>query len=367
VALGLTIGVGILAKYTMVLWLPSVALFLLFSPEHRRLLWSKGFWIMCGIAGFCCLPILIWNAEHGWVTFHHVSGQAGFSDSQGIHWLGPLELIGMQFALFLGYWFVVWAASMIRFRPWRSPRPETAYLWWMSATTFAVFLGFSVIADEEPNWPVAGYLSGLVLAGAWIGEQFRSPSQAYRRVGLACLAGSAVLGLALTLAIHRSDLLQPLLLQISGPATEKQPAPLRRFDPTCRLRGWQTLAKAIDGIRKELGDNATLAATSWTLPGELGFYCEGHPTVHSIGLVLGDRHSQYDFWRPNPIADGEVFLGQDMIIVGELNPAVAQAFESLEPTRTVIYRENGHQIADWQVTVCRGFRGFKAPIEAAHF
>ena len=33
---GLLIGLGILAKYTMIVWLPSLGLFLLTSPEHRR-------------------------------------------------------------------------------------------------------------------------------------------------------------------------------------------------------------------------------------------------------------------------------------------------------------------------------------------
>ena len=71
-AAGLVVGLGILAKYTMVLWLPSVGLFLLFQPDHRRLLLRPGFWIMSAIAGLCCLPILVWNMRNGWVTFHHV-------------------------------------------------------------------------------------------------------------------------------------------------------------------------------------------------------------------------------------------------------------------------------------------------------
>src|SRR5262249_44472015 len=40
---GLVVGVGILAKYTMVLWLPSVGLFLLASVDGRRRLRRPGF------------------------------------------------------------------------------------------------------------------------------------------------------------------------------------------------------------------------------------------------------------------------------------------------------------------------------------
>src|SRR5438067_114247 len=37
-ATGLVVGLGILAKYTMILWVPSFGLFLLAAPERRRLL-----------------------------------------------------------------------------------------------------------------------------------------------------------------------------------------------------------------------------------------------------------------------------------------------------------------------------------------
>jgi 4-amino-4-deoxy-L-arabinose transferase-like glycosyltransferase len=366
--LGLIIGLGILAKYTMVLWIPSVGFFLLFSTAHRPLLWSRGFWTMLGIVAFCCLPILIWNWQHHWVTLRHVFGQAGLQDTEGFRWLGPLTFIGTQFALFLGYWFVAWAAAVIRYRPWRQTDPGITYLWWMSLTTIAFFLAFSVRSDEEPNWPVAGYLSGLVLAAAWIAEQLQTPHGWYRRQGIGFLAVISLIGIGLTIAMHDAESIQPLLLSFSGPVTPLQPTPLRRFDPSCRLRGWRTgLAAAVDDLRRQLGNGSIVAATSWTIPGELGFYCAGNPTVYSLGLVAGDRHSQYDLWRPNPIADPEEFLGRTMIVVGDLNEKMLMAFERIDPTQIFVYRERGQPIAEWRVTVCRGFRGFPPVEELGHF
>src|SRR6516164_5376204 len=57
-AAGLLVGLGALAKYTMVLWVPSLALFLLTTPAYRGLLWRRGFWAMALVAALCCLPIL---------------------------------------------------------------------------------------------------------------------------------------------------------------------------------------------------------------------------------------------------------------------------------------------------------------------
>ena len=97
------------------------------------------------------------------------------------------------------------------------------------------------------------------------------------------------------------------------------------------------------------------------MPGEIGFYCAGHPTVYSLGSALGDRRSQYDFWQPNPLWDQEAFLRRTIIYVGEIYPMLVQAFEQVEASRGVAYREQGQPIATWKVTVCRGFRGLPLP------
>jgi hypothetical protein len=359
-AAGLAVGLGILAKYTMVLWLPSLGLFLLTSAAHRRLLLRPGFWVAVGVAFVCSLPIVGWNARHGWVTFRHVGGQAGMHET--VHWLGPLHFVAVQFALLLGYWFVVWAAAMVQHRPWREADVGVRYLWWMSAPMFLTFFLFGFkTGGGEANWPITAYVSGLVLAVAWLAEQLRAPAAGYRRLTAWGLTGAGAVGVALILVMHLSAWARPALARLAGPPTAAQPFPLRRLDPTCRLRGWRYLAAEVDQIRSALrreGIEPLVACASWSLPGEIGFYCEGHPTVYSLGLILGDRHSQYDFWRPNPLADAAAFRGWTIIYIGGVTPDFARAFECVEPTRRVTYQEHGDPIACWDVTVCRGYRGF---------
>lgn len=355
-AAGLVVGLGILAKYTMVLWLPSVGLFLLTSREHRRLLGRPGFWIAAGIAAFCCVPILVWNAGHEWVTFRHVSGQAGLGNRPW-SWSGPLVYLGSQAALLLGFWFAVWLTAMIAHRPGVESDASIRYLWWLSAPMFAVFLVFSVRnGGGQVNWPIAAYLSGLPLAVAWLG---RRPHGS--RGWSWSLAAAWTLGLGLSMAMRHAERLYPVLARLAGPPTRKQPLPLRRLDPTCRLRGWRTLAAEVDRLRAELaaeGNEPVLAGSAWTLPGELGFYCVGHPPVYSLGLALGDRRSQYDFWRPNPIGDPEAFRGRTFLIVGPPTPELGLAFEQVEPPLRVTHHAAGWPVSSWLVTICHGFRGF---------
>ena len=296
--------------------------------------------------------------RNGWVTFYHVERLSGV----GFHWSGPQNYLADQAAMLLGYWFVVWVVAMARRHPLAESDPGARYLWWLSAPMFLVFLAFSFKTDGgEPNWPVTAYLSGLVLAAAWLPRQLASPVVWYRRCMAALLVMACGLGLTATVLVHHTDWLRPLLAQLSGPATADRPMPMRRFDPTCRLRGWRALADAVDRLRDQLHEaeheDPVLAASSWSLPGELGVYCAGHPQAYSIGLAMGDRHSQYDLWL-NPLRDAESFRKKTFIVVGGLSEEAKQAFETVEEPKDVVYSEEGRPVAAWTIWVCHKYRGF---------
>jgi hypothetical protein len=157
--------------------------------------------------------------------------------------------------------------------------------------------------------------------------------------------------------------LRPVLLSISGPPLPGKPFPLRRLDPTCRLRGWRTLAEEVDRLRDELaarGIEPILAGAAWTIPGELAFYCRGHPQVYYLGPALGDRYSQHDLWRPNPLADPHHFAGRTFIVVSP-GCDLAPGFEELEPPRVVTHCEDAQPVARWWIQVGHGYRGFELP------
>jgi 4-amino-4-deoxy-L-arabinose transferase-like glycosyltransferase len=368
---GLAVGIGILAKYTMVIWLPSVGLYLLTSPAGRSQLRRSGFWIACGIAGLCCLPILYWNVHNDWITVRHVGWQAGVQQRDGWRWLGPLTFVGGQLALLLGVWFVAWAAAMWRYRPvvvgqasktdHRSPITDhTSYLWWLSAPMFGVFLLASLKTPGQLNWPVAAYESGGVLTAAWLADRLRDPRPGVQRIVRMAGAGAVALGLTLTLFVHLPALSRPVLATFVGLPTPERPLPLRRVDPTCRLRGWRPgLAAAVDQARDAVragGAEPVVAVGSWALAGELGVYCAGHPTVYTVGVVFGDRSSQYDLWRPNPAFNPADFRGRTFVLIGCV-PEIARAFDAIESTRDVVYAEGDQPVQSWRVIVARGFRG----------
>ncbi|MSR31692.1 MAG: glycosyltransferase family 39 protein [Gemmataceae bacterium] len=367
---GVAIGIGILAKYTMILWLGGLFFYLLFSTDRKRLL-QAGPWVMGITAALCASPILIWNIQNGWVSFHHVSALAGMHDGPRIHWTGPLVYLGQQFALLLGFWFVVWAWAMWRFNPWATATPKLNYLWWISAAPFFVFFVFSPkTGGGEINWPITAYLSGLVLMGGLIVELWNHALERTRLASRFLICGFALLGLTLAVVAHQTELIRPALVALAGTPNEKNPFPLRKVDPTCRLRGWQSLGKEVDRRRKEITQGRStelvLAGGSWNVPGEIGFYCQGRPQAYSIGLVNGDRHSQYDLWK-NPVDNPKDFLGKDFLVVGSLSAEARKGFAEVVDLAPFYYQEKGQPISVWHFTYCKNFRGFAVIKPGGHF
>jgi hypothetical protein len=380
-ATGLLVGLGILAKYTMGLWLVSLGLFLLFTPTVRAILIRRGFWLMVGIAFVSCLPILWWNSQNGWVTFRHVAGQAGVATTErgsAIRWLGPLEYVGGQFALLLGFGFVAWLCAMFQFRPTRQSDPAIRYLWWMSAPTFVLFGVVSLRSSGQLNWPIAAYLSGTALAAAWLHRAMQSTNPLTRRATRIGAAMTCVVGIALSIILLETRLARPTLAasakqlrlakeNITGKMTPDDPFFIRSVDPTCRLRGWKHLGDEIDVVRAEVGYQngcePIIAGSNWSIIGEIGFYCHGHPRVFSIGPYFGDRHSQYDMWRPNPVSDAQVFVGRTFIVVGADERSLLALFAHVNLAKDVVYHEDGLPVAGWKIWVCREFRGL--PLDRA--
>src|SRR5207248_9546093 len=130
-------------------------------------------------------------------------------------------------ALLLGFWFVLWLCAMAAHNPLSDRDDGRRYLWWLSAPMFLWFGAFSFkTGGGELNWPVTAYLSGLVLAAGWLARQLDSPVVWYRRCTAVNLALACAAGLAISVFMHRSDSLYPVLTRVAGEPTPREPFPL---------------------------------------------------------------------------------------------------------------------------------------------
>jgi len=95
-ATGACAGLALCSKYSAVLTLLGAGAFLATEPISRPWLRRPHPYAAVGIALVIFLPVLIWNAGHGWVSFLFQGGRAGGS----LHPVGPiLAVIGQAILL----------------------------------------------------------------------------------------------------------------------------------------------------------------------------------------------------------------------------------------------------------------------------
>lgn len=344
---GVCSALGVLAKYPMLL-LPAAVFGFVFTRRHVELR-RPGFWAFAALTAVGCVPPLLWNAGHDWVSLRHVLGQSGVGDGvkpRPVNGLNALGFVATQAGVLLGTGFAAFAVAGWAFR--RTADTRLSLMWWASVPVWGVFLVASLRNPGQPNWPAAAYVGGIVLAAAWVRQH------GYTRT----VIGTAVVGVVVGVVMRFPALLLPLAAE----PTAANPTPVRRIDPTARLRGWRTLAAELDRVRervtRDTGTEPVLAGVRWHVPGELAFYGRGRPEAYSFGPALEDRYSQYDLWRPNPTADAQAFRGRSFVYVGDEIPAADRVFERVEPPFQVVHTEFGVPVSVWTVWVGHGFRGF---------
>ena len=107
-AIGTVVGLGLMTKYAIMFFLAGVLGGLLLT-RARRFLGSRWFWAGAGLALLICLPNLIWQLRHGFISLHflrHIhardvgEGRAdGFWFYQFVGWANrfaaPLWIMGL--------------------------------------------------------------------------------------------------------------------------------------------------------------------------------------------------------------------------------------------------------------------------------
>ncbi len=375
---GVLTALGILAKYTMVLIFPTVLLALLAEPRFRGVLRRPGPCVgaLIGVSGF--LPILIWNAQHDWVSFRHVAGQAGLVSAARFQPLGPLDFLGGQLAVVGPIWFGAMVVALVALARAPQPRPPETHdpgalrlLLAAAAVPWAIFLAFSLRTKPQPNWPMPALLPGVVLMVCGLARLWRSSHAGARRWARVLVAAGVVWGGALVVVMHRTEWVLPVFHWLARREPPWNLTPIAKYDPTARLRGWSELGRAVGAVWAEAragGRDPFIVTDDYQTASQIAFYTPGRPTVYCLQAALGDRQSQYDIWRPNPLRDSERFVGRPCVYVGSRKTQLFEpdssghvALPDARLARTVEHAVAGWGLRAvvqvWSIYVCDGFAG----------
>jgi 4-amino-4-deoxy-L-arabinose transferase-like glycosyltransferase len=332
--LGLSIGLGLLTKYTMAAFYLCAFLFLLFVKEYRKLLLTKGPFIAFIISLLVFSPVMGWNINHDWITFKHTAGQAHLEDGIQISLKSFFEFFGSQFGVITPLLLILMAVSVWRLRKKR----EGAFLFWFSMPVIVFFLLKSIQAKVEANWALPGYLSGIIAFSAFYMKRFYSEKR-----GPKIFIATAVLLSALVTAVAY----YPSILNLPV-----------KLDPTSRVRGWKELGAEVTKIYEQMSATRPVFIFSdrYQVSSELAFYVKGHPVTYCINL--GRRMNQYDLWPGfnNLLHYDAIFvsIGDNMV-----PDKIVTAFKKVEKRAFKSYTKKQIEIRDYSIFLCYDFKGIK--------
>ncbi|MDP1758309.1 MAG: glycosyltransferase family 39 protein, partial [Thermodesulfovibrionales bacterium] len=167
--LGISIGFGLLTKYTMAFFYICALLFLLASKQHRRILLTKEPYISLALSLIIFSPVIIWNAAHDWVTLRHTAGQAHISGQWSViseQWLKNFsEFLGSQIGIITPVLFFMIFYAIFRLqKSYRDSRPS--FLFWFSIPIIVFFLLKSFQGKVQANWALPAYIAGFIAFSA---------------------------------------------------------------------------------------------------------------------------------------------------------------------------------------------------------
>ena len=374
---GLFLGLGLMSKYTAAIQILSWPLFFLLYPPARQHIRRPGPYVALGIALLAFLPVIIWNAQHDWITLRHLADRGGvltlleklFPSLRHTEVpIGPaiplpvekwsfrperfVEFVLSEFGLLNPVFFVgiVWAC--FAFWPQAKSRPVLLYLLLMGAPLFIVYTLWTVISRVLPNWIAP---SVVPLFALLVGTADSFWPERRLRIKLSLTAGLA-LGFIAVGFLHATEIAQVVTGQ-----------PLRvDLDPLHRVRGWKDIATMIEGEREKLlqeGKPAFLIADHYGLTSILTFYIpEAKKKVRDEPLVYylrsDEPKNQFYYWPGY-----EMRKGQNAIYVREKPPIalpppsqLVRDFASVTELgmRTAYY--HGQPFREYQLYLCRGLR-----------
>ncbi|HSU03941.1 MAG TPA: glycosyltransferase family 39 protein [Acetobacteraceae bacterium] len=329
---GLCSGLALFSKYTAILTIAGAGLYLLTSPLHRRWLARPQPYLAGVLAVVVFLPVLVWNATHGWASFAFQGERA-----TGLRFRpGQSFIVLAGEALFVLPW--IWLPMMAAFIAALRRGPAQWRSWLMCCLGAPPIVAFASIAAWSSqrilfHWAAPGYLMLFPLLGVWIADRTAARWVRLTLTGTAALIVAAVLIVSTQI---RLDWLHPVIATVA------------KHDPDLEGIDWVSLRTQLVA-RGLLSPGTIVGVPNWRDAGKIA-YALG---PDAIVTVLNPDARQFGLVHP----EGN-YTGDDLLVLATEDPqqvrsALAPMFEGIE---TLPPASIEHRRIDQPVSVFVGHR-----------
>jgi 4-amino-4-deoxy-L-arabinose transferase-like glycosyltransferase len=151
--LGVWLGLAGLSKYTAVLLLPPLFLYILTKKRFDLLINPR--LLLSAIIGFILiLPVIFWNASHDWISFTYQSSHV--AGSTAIAFKPFIRSLAAQFGAYNPFLFAIAIYGVIV--SFRSKNSAIILALWIGLTVELFFITTSFLKPVLPHWPALFYL-----------------------------------------------------------------------------------------------------------------------------------------------------------------------------------------------------------------
>jgi 4-amino-4-deoxy-L-arabinose transferase-like glycosyltransferase len=273
-AVGLLAGLGLLSKYTNLFVGAGIALWLILLPANWRWLRSWQLWAGGAIAGLLTLPVVVWNANHGWASFAKQFGRVGAGEGLTAKYL--VEFLGAYIGLaspIIAILAVLGLCKVVSQAISQSDQPRSLLA--LGMLPLLAYLLVHTLHDRvQANWAAPLYPALAICAALAVSEVERSPFTAWHLKRL--MPWGVGLGLAISALIFLHAL-RPLVV-----------LPGAR-DPTSQMRGWEAFAAEVDRLRIANGA-CWIATSSFETTGQLAWALRSRVPVLQLDEPLRYVH-----------------------------------------------------------------------------
>ena len=330
--LGLVIGLGLLTKYTIIVWIFGIAIGLIFFNKGTSYRKSK-LWLGIGISLLIALPNIIWQYQHDWPAWQHVTN---LYESQLSEYTRGGFLVE-QFLAMNPMTFPVWFGGLIAlffYKPLQKYRAIGIAALWSIVVLF--------LANSKPYYLFSVY-PVLFAAGAVAWEQWLKGKWHYliwvQGAGMLILAGFFLPHMTPFLPIHRyvefADLQPDENGWYSGLTSDY-----------ADMFGWEEQVMVLDSLYRSLSPEEQAQCFIWAENyGEAGAVEVLGPKYQLPYPV--SRHGSFWLWGTGP-RSGEVAIS-----IGNETAAVQYFYEETQLIKRIRHPYAIEEEQDIPVYLCR--------------
>jgi hypothetical protein len=269
IVLGICVGLGMLAKYSMAVIGLSIVLTLLHT-DWRVQFQKPWAYISACVALIVFSPNIAWNLANQMPTFSHTAGISHGGNSYGLNWQSLLEFEAAQVVVGGPLLVIGFAMWLVR-KEWRA----NANAWLLLCFALPMLLVISaqaLLARAHANWASPAYVALTVASVVflWTRKGF---------FGKPALALTLVMNLVLGAVLYHFETLVAKPLGIT---------PSAHTDPYWSLRNWPD---AIDAVKSTLTE--AMPQEEWRIASDdRGMLSIGQAVLHlPAGAALGWQRS----------------------------------------------------------------------------